>query len=150
MKILFLCTAHNSLSQQLYLELSSLGHDISIECALSDESMLEAVALFSPELVLCPFLTTRVPSEIYNKVMTLIIHPGPPGDAGPSALDWLLMGDDGSIEDAAQALRYLGTLTTLVLDEVIGASPSSQRLKTSMLDRCGPLSSFRLTSTNAD
>ena len=91
MKVLFLCTAHNSLSQRLYLELSSLGHDVSIEYALSDEIMQDAVALFSPDLIICPFLTTRVSKEIYNRVLTLIIHPGPPGDAGPSALDWLRM-----------------------------------------------------------
>ena len=107
MRILFLCTAHNSLSQRLYLELKSSGHDVSIEYAISDEMMLEGVALFGPDLVICPFLTTRVPSDIYRKVLTLIVHPGPPGDAGPSALDWLLMGDDGSIDDAAKALKDL-------------------------------------------
>ena len=107
MKILFLCTAHNSLSQRLYLELSSYGHDVSIEYALSDEAMLDAVSLFRPELVLCPFLTTRVPKRIYDNVLTLIIHPGPPGDAGPSALDWVIMGDDGLIEDPNQLLSNL-------------------------------------------
>ena len=39
--------------------------------------------------------------------MTLIIHPGPPGDADPSALDYVLMGDDGSIDDADELLRQL-------------------------------------------
>lgn len=112
MKILFLCTAHNSLSQRLYLELSSLGHDVSIEYALSDETMEEAVSLFTPDLVVCPFLTTRVPRSIYNKVLTLIIHPGPPDDAGPSALDWLLMGDDGLIDNDDQALIALNNTIT--------------------------------------
>lgn len=37
--------------------------------------------------------------------MTLILHPGPPGDAGPSAIDWALMGDDGSQPDASLALQ---------------------------------------------
>lgn len=37
--------------------------------------------------------------------MTLILHPGPPGDAGPSAIDWALMGDSGAFEDASQALE---------------------------------------------
>ena len=109
MKILFLCTAHNSLSQRLYLELTSCGHDVSIEYALSDDIMLQAVGLFRPDLVLCPFLTCRVPKQIYTNLLTLIIHPGPPGDAGPSALDWLLMGDDGSIDDAATALKALNS-----------------------------------------
>ncbi|EME42433.1 hypothetical protein DOTSEDRAFT_73306 [Dothistroma septosporum NZE10] len=110
MKILFLCTAHNSLSQRLYLTLS-LSHDISIEFALSDELMVSAVALFGPDLIICPFLTTLVPKEIYEEYLTLIIHPGPPGDAGPSALDWMLMGDDGTTDDAEELLAKLDTET---------------------------------------
>ncbi|KAM0719613.1 hypothetical protein Q7P37_003743 [Cladosporium fusiforme] len=101
MKILFICTAHNSLSQRLYLALSK-SHDVTIEYAISDQVMLEAVALANPDLVICPFLTTFVPKKIYEDVLTLIIHPGPPGDAGPSSIDWLLLGDDGSIADEKQ------------------------------------------------
>ncbi|KAM0326560.1 hypothetical protein ACHAQA_006429 [Verticillium albo-atrum] len=95
MNILFLCTAHNSLSQRLYLALAKT-HSITIEYALSDQAMIEAVALARPDLIICPFLTSRVPDEIYLNYLTLIVHPGPPGDAGPSALDWVLMGDDGA------------------------------------------------------
>lgn len=108
MRILFLCTAHNSLSQRVYLALSR-RHDVTIEYALSDVQMVEAVALFKPDIVLCPFLTALVPKQIYENVLTLIVHPGPPGDAGPSALDWVLMGDDGSIEDADDLLKHLDT-----------------------------------------
>jgi enoyl-CoA hydratase/carnithine racemase/methionyl-tRNA formyltransferase len=106
MKILFLCTAHNSLSQRLYLALST-SHRVTIEYALSDELMISAAELAQPDLIICPFLTARVPKEIYNEYMTLIIHPGPPGDAGPSALDWVLMGDDGFIEDPKKLLNDL-------------------------------------------
>jgi enoyl-CoA hydratase/carnithine racemase/methionyl-tRNA formyltransferase len=106
MKILFLCTAHNSLSQRLYLALAT-SHDVTIEYALSDALMITAAQLAKPDLIICPFLTARVPKEIYNNYLTLIIHPGPPGDAGPSALDWLLMGDDGSIEDPKKLLESL-------------------------------------------
>jgi hypothetical protein len=63
MKILFLCTAHNSLSQRLYLALSR-SHKVTVEYALSDEIVLEAVALSKPDLVICPFLTTFVPKLI--------------------------------------------------------------------------------------
>ncbi|SCN65398.1 related to sensor protein hoxX [Fusarium fujikuroi] len=104
MKILFLCTAHNSLSQQLYLILSQ-KHDVTIEFALSDKAMIEAATLFQPNVIVCPFMTTRVPSEIFSKYLALIIHPGPPGDAGPSALDWVLMGDDGNVIDSDQLLK---------------------------------------------
>jgi enoyl-CoA hydratase/carnithine racemase/methionyl-tRNA formyltransferase len=106
MKILFLCTAHNSLSQRLYLALSP-SHDVTVEYALSDGLIISAAELAKPDLIICPFLTARVPKEVYNKYLTLIIHPGPPGDAGPSALDWLLLGDDGSVKDNSNLLQSL-------------------------------------------
>lgn len=107
MKILFLCTAHNSLSQRLELDLTAVGHNVSIELAMSDEAMLEAVNLFDPDIAVCPFLTARVPREIHSDVLTLIMHPGPPGDVGPSAIDWLLLGDDGTIDNANDTLKSL-------------------------------------------
>ena len=103
MKILFLCTAHNSLSQRLYVALAE-KHTLSIELALSDNVMIEAVNLFQPDLILCPFLTIAVPKEIHKTHLTLIVHPGPPGDAGPSSLDWLLIGDDGTEPDTKSLL----------------------------------------------
>lgn len=60
MRVLFLCTAHNSLSQRLYLALS-LSHHVTIEFALSEETMISAVALSQPDIIICPFLTTLVP-----------------------------------------------------------------------------------------
>ena len=133
MKILFLCTAHNSLSQRLYLALSR-SHQVTIEYALSDSIMLEAVALSKPDLVICPFLTTFVPKQIYENVMTLIVHPGPPGDAGPSSIDWLLLGDDGTVENPAELLqrmdsgiKYAGRshwgVTVLQADEEFDGGP---------------------------
>ncbi|KAF6844232.1 formyl transferase domain protein [Colletotrichum musicola] len=107
MNILFLCTAHNSLSQRLYLELSKT-HAITIEYALSDAAMIEAAKLAKPNLIICPFLTARVPREVYDNYLTLIVHPGPPGDAGPSALDWVLMGDDGSQPDSETLVQSNG------------------------------------------
>lgn len=104
MKILFLCTAHNSLSQQLFLALRQT-HSVTIEYAVSDSAMIEAAALAQPDLIICPFLTARVPDEVHTNYLTLIVHPGPPGDAGPSAIDWVLMGDDGSVSDSSQLLE---------------------------------------------
>jgi hypothetical protein len=73
MRILFLCTAHNSLSQRLYLALSHFHH-VTIEYALSDAVMISAVALAAPDLIICPFLTRSVPREVHEKVLTLVIH----------------------------------------------------------------------------
>ena len=41
--------------------------------------------------------------------MTLVIHPGPPGDAGPSSLDWVLMGDTGLSPSSADTLAHLSS-----------------------------------------
>ncbi len=60
--------------------------------------MIEAVSLAKPDLILCPYLTKLVPREVYTEHLTLIIHPGPPGDAGPSAIDLALIGDTGELE----------------------------------------------------
>lgn len=103
MKILFFCTAHNSLSQRLFLVLSR-KHSVTVEYALSAEKMIEAANLVKPHLIICPFLTSLVPQQIYDIYLTLIVHPGPPGDAGPSALDWLLMGDDGTEAESERLL----------------------------------------------
>ncbi|KAM3557549.1 hypothetical protein ARSEF4850_005025 [Beauveria asiatica] len=104
MKILFFCTAFNSLSQRAYLALSE-QHYVTIEYALSEELMIEAAELVKPHVIICPFLTTFVPAQVYNNYLTLIVHPGPPGDAGPSALDWLLMGDDGTEPDSKKLVQ---------------------------------------------
>ncbi|KAH9816887.1 ClpP/crotonase-like domain-containing protein [Melampsora americana] len=107
MKILFLCTAHNSLSQRLSLVLQEKGHHVTVELAISPEVMIQASELAAPDLIICPFLTKKVPAEIYDRYLTLIVHPGPPGDAGPSAIDWVLLGDDGVEPDAVKALAQI-------------------------------------------
>lgn len=104
MKILLLCTAHNSLSQQLYLALST-HHEITVEYALSPDTMIEAASMTQPHLIICPFLTSLVPAEVYTKYMTFIVHPGAPGDGGPSALDFVIMGEDGTVADVEKLLE---------------------------------------------
>ncbi|PWZ00706.1 hypothetical protein BCV70DRAFT_199974 [Testicularia cyperi] len=107
MKILFICTAFNSLSQRLALVLRERGHSVTVEYALTPSLMIEAAELSRPDLIICPFLTKRVPPAVYNSYLTLIVHPGPPGDAGPSALDWFLLGDLGEHESADQQLSLI-------------------------------------------
>ena len=41
-----------------------------------------------PDVIICPLMKTRIPPELYQSVLTLVVHPGPPGDRGASALDW--------------------------------------------------------------
>lgn len=91
MKILFLTTAHNTLSQRLQIELEERGHQVSIELALDDAVMQEAVELWRPELILCPFLKRAVPETIWSRYPTLIVHPGIRGDRGAYSLDHAIM-----------------------------------------------------------
>jgi putative two-component system protein, hydrogenase maturation factor HypX/HoxX len=54
-----------------------------------DAAVIRAdVADLQPELIVCPFLRQRVPADVWENYRTIIIHPGPPGDRGPSSLDW--------------------------------------------------------------
>jgi putative two-component system hydrogenase maturation factor HypX/HoxX len=63
---------------------------VAVEFAGDEESIAEAARRADPELILCPFLKERVPAEVWQKWPTVIIHPGPVGDRGPSSLDWAL------------------------------------------------------------
>ncbi|ROR32523.1 hydrogenase maturation protein [Inmirania thermothiophila] len=91
MRILLLCHGFNSLSQRLYVELAARGHDLSVELDIHDSVTEEAVALFRPELVLAPFLKRAIPASVWRRVPCLVVHPGPPGDRGPAALDWAIL-----------------------------------------------------------
>jgi putative two-component system protein, hydrogenase maturation factor HypX/HoxX len=89
-RVLLLSSGFNGLTQRLHRELSLLDHTVSVELALSTELMEEAVALFRPDLIVCPFLKQRVPDSIWKKHTCLIVHPGIEGDRGPSSLDWAI------------------------------------------------------------
>lgn len=90
MKILFIVTSFNSLSQKVYVELKNLNHEIYVEYFINDNYIKNKVLKFKPDLILCPFLTKKISKEIYENYIVLILHPGIPGDAGPSSLDWAL------------------------------------------------------------
>jgi putative two-component system hydrogenase maturation factor HypX/HoxX len=90
MKILLVATAYNSLTQCVHVELNELGHETSVELALNESALYEAVALFEPDLILAPMLKTAIPEDVWRKYRCIIIHPGPEGDRGPSSLDWAI------------------------------------------------------------
>ncbi|MDP2880103.1 MAG: hydrogenase maturation protein [Azonexus sp.] len=92
MRILFITHSFNSLTQRLYCELTEGGHRVSIEFDIADSVSEEAVALFKPDLVIAPFLKRAIPESIWSRHCCLIVHPGPVGDRGPSALDWAIQG----------------------------------------------------------
>ena len=103
MKILLLCSAFNGLTQRAWIELRRAGHDVTVEVASSEDAIVSAVQLFEPELIVCPFLRERVPADVWARYPTIIVHPGPPGDRGPSSLDWAIM--DGERRWGVTALQ---------------------------------------------
>ncbi len=91
MRILFLTHSFNSLAQRLFVELGDRGHEVSVEFDINDAVSEQAVALFQPDLIVAPFLKRAVPASIWRHHRCLIVHPGPPGDRGPAALDWAVL-----------------------------------------------------------
>ncbi len=91
MRILFLAHSFNSLAQRLHVELRALGHDVTVEFDINDAVAEEAIALFDPDIVLAPFLKRAIPESIFGKRLCLVVHPGPPGDGGPAALDHAIL-----------------------------------------------------------
>ena len=91
MRILLLTHSFNSLSQRLYVELAHDGHEVSVELDIHDRVTAEASELFHPKVILAPFLKRAIPGSVWQQHLCLILHPGPPGDRGPCALDWAIL-----------------------------------------------------------
>ncbi|MDY7087223.1 MAG: enoyl-CoA hydratase-related protein [Actinomycetota bacterium] len=90
MRILLLVTAFNGLSQRVWCALREAGHDVGVQLATGAPDMIDAVRAANPDLILCPYLKDRVPAKVWRNWRTVIIHPGPVGDRGPSSLDWAI------------------------------------------------------------
>ncbi|HZE40190.1 MAG TPA: hydrogenase maturation protein [Stackebrandtia sp.] len=94
MNILLLVSAFNGLTQRAWCRLRERGHTVSVELASTHEDPDTLTAMVqgaAPDLILCPFLKHRVPADVWQKWPTVIIHPGPIGDRGPSSLDYAIM-----------------------------------------------------------
>ena len=91
MRILFLTSAHNSLSQRLSIELIERGHALRVTLATSGDYMMNSVFEHTPDLIIAPMLKIAIPEAIWARHICLIVHPGIVGDRGPSSLDWAIM-----------------------------------------------------------
>lgn len=90
LRILFVTSAHNSLSQRAYIALTEMGHDVTVQVVDSPEIIEAAVNAHQPDLVVCPMLKQFIPESVWSKHTCLVVHPGPHGDRGPSSLDWAI------------------------------------------------------------
>ncbi|MFI2644159.1 enoyl-CoA hydratase-related protein [Streptomyces sp. NPDC018610] len=104
MDILLVASAFNSLSQRVYAELSDRGHRVDVVLASHGaDAVRAAVARDRPELIIAPMLRTALPEDLWREHTCLIVHPGPPGDRGPSSLDWAVA--DGAAHWGVTVLR---------------------------------------------
>ena len=87
MRILLIVSAFNSLTQRVFCELQDMNHTVSVEFAINDSEMLNAVKNFAPDIIFCPYLKKYIPKEIFLHTPTFILHPGIRGDRGHNALD---------------------------------------------------------------
>ena len=78
MRILFLTSAHNSLSQRLFIELGERGHEITVCIAATSEAMIAAAAREAPELILAPMLKIAIPGggRSWARHLVLLCIPG--------------------------------------------------------------------------
>ena len=53
--------------------------------------MGDEIQKFQPDIVICPFLKTKIPASIYNQKLCLIVHPGIAGDRGANSIDWAIL-----------------------------------------------------------
>ena len=90
MKILFLTSVHNSLSQRLLVELTARDHDINVCVAATGERMIAAASNELPDLIIVPMLKIVIPEQVWSRYICLVVHPGIKGDRGPSSLDWAI------------------------------------------------------------
>jgi putative two-component system hydrogenase maturation factor HypX/HoxX len=91
LRLLLLAHAFNGLTQRLHVALREAGHAVTLELDIADSVTEEAVALANPDLVIAPFLKRRIPESVWSTRPCLVVHPGPPGDRGPAALDWAVL-----------------------------------------------------------
>jgi putative two-component system protein, hydrogenase maturation factor HypX/HoxX len=94
LRILFLVSTHNGLSQRAWIALTDLGHKVTVAVVASAAAMERAVRDHDPQLIVCPFLKQMIPDSIWSRRRCLVVHPGPRGDRGPSSLDWAIELDE--------------------------------------------------------
>ena len=91
MKILLLSSTFSCLTQRIYTELDDAEYLVSVEIYHGDiPQLLRGVGLFSPDLIICPFLAQKPPAVIYESYKCLVVHLGFLGDRGTSSLDWTI------------------------------------------------------------
>ncbi|KAK3584076.1 hypothetical protein CHS0354_012543 [Potamilus streckersoni] len=93
LKVLLISDAKNSFTNRVEQTLIWLKAEVDSVATRKGKEMISAVNHFNPEIIVCPFLTARVPEAIWSKKERpcLIVHPGIAGDRSLSAIDLALL-----------------------------------------------------------
>ena len=94
MKLTLLTTAYNSLTQAVYVALKDKGYKVDITYAINPTQTQKEIKSFNPQIILCPFLKSYIPKEIYESYPTFIFHPAPRGDRGAYSLDYAIFNQE--------------------------------------------------------
>ena len=89
-RVLFLTSANNGLTQRAAAALRTRGHHVRTAVVRDSGGMIRATTHLDFDLIICPYLKTRIPEQIWKRWRTVVIHPGAVGDRGPSSLDWAI------------------------------------------------------------
>ena len=68
-----------------------LNHEVKVDITSTSENMIEAVKSYKPELIICPFLTSKIPAAIYENYTCFIVHLWNKRGRGASSLDWAIL-----------------------------------------------------------
>ena len=71
MKILILSSAFSGLTQRVQRELMILGHELELHIDLEEMELRRQIDEFQPQFILCPFLTQRIPDDIWQQTQHL-------------------------------------------------------------------------------
>ena len=91
-KILLVSTSLNSLTTAVQMHLEEKEqYDLDVAAVSSGKDIKQAVEKAKPDLVICPYLTKKIPTEVYENNICWIVHPGIVGDRGAYSLDYALL-----------------------------------------------------------
>jgi putative two-component system hydrogenase maturation factor HypX/HoxX len=94
MTLTLLTTTYNSLTQAVHTALKDKGYKVDITYAINPTQIQKEIKSFNPQIILCPFLKSYIPKEIYESYPTFIFHPAPRGDRGAYSLDYAIFNQE--------------------------------------------------------
>ncbi|WP_280352572.1 enoyl-CoA hydratase-related protein [Nocardia abscessus] len=87
-RVLVLASANNGLTQRAALAIRRSGRRTRTEIVHCAADIRAAAGTNDFDIVVCPYLTTKIPADVHERWTCIVVHPGPVGDRGPHALDW--------------------------------------------------------------